>query len=276
MVRTEPKYRRPLNTSQLNVLKLLYKFRFADTELIARYDNVSHRRVVFSRINILYQQGYIGRHYDNTYRIDRKKAVYFLLAKGMKALKELPDFNTAIINSIYKDKIASEQFRERNLNIFAICCSLKTLYTDKIKFFTKSDLVVFGYFPQPLPDAYIKLELTDGDIKHFFLDYYDLARPFFIHRRKIDTYIKYDEEGDWDVTKTKLPLFFSVCENTSLLKRTAKRMAQAVDDSYYSKIKFYGADLKTIAKMKTSSDKVWKLAVETKLISTEEIIEKAV
>jgi hypothetical protein len=278
MVRTEPKYRRPLNTSQLNVLKLLYKFRFADTELLASYGNVSHRRVIFSRINILYQQGYIGRHYDSSYRIDRKKAVYFLLPKGMKALKGLPDFDTTVINSIYKDKIASEQFRARCLNIFTICCKLKAIYGDKIKFCTKSDLVVFDYFPQPPPDAYIKIKLETGDgaTKHFFLDYYDLATPFFLHRKRIDRYIKYDEEGDWDVTKTDLPIFLSVSENPTLVKRTLKRMAQAVDDSLYSEAKFYGADLTAITQMETPTDKLWRLAGETKLIPTEEIIEKAV
>jgi hypothetical protein len=272
MVGTKPKYRRPLNNSQLNILKLLYKFRFADTELVTKYNGVSDRRIVYSRLNILFEQGYIGRHYDNTYRIDRKKAVYFLLPKGMKVLKELPDFNAAIINSIYKDKIATEQFRARCLNLFTVCCSLKTIYGEKIKFFTKSDLINFDYFPETLPDAYIKLELANGSTSnHFFLDYYDLARPFYIHRRKIDTYIKYDEEGDWNVTKTELPLFLSVCENPTLLRRTAKYMAQAVDDSYYSKIKFYAADLKTAAQIKTSNDKVWGLVGETKLESMNDI-----
>jgi len=275
VIRKEPKYRRPLNIGQISILKLLYKFRFATTKNIADYQGGVEKSVYF-RLRGLYEQGYIGRNHDSEYYLKRKHASYYLLPKGMKVLKDLADFNTTVINSIYKDKVASEQFKERSINIFTICCSLKTIYGDKIKVFTKSDLVVFDYFPQPPPDAYIKLETDNGAMKHFFLDYYDLATPFFLHRKKIDRYIKYDEEGDWDVTKTELPVFLSVNENPTLLKRTSKRMAQAVDDSLYSEAKFYSADLDTIAKLKKSQEKAWQLAGETTFDSIEEILVKAV
>lgn len=271
MGRVEPKFRKPLNVGQLRVLKLLYKFRFITTELVARYDGVSDKRVIFSRVSILYKQGYIGRHYDNSYKIDRKKAVYFLLPKGMKALKELPDFSTQIINSIYKDKVASEQFRERCLALFSTCNRLKTLYGDKLKFFTKSDLVAFDYFPKPRPDAYIKLETAEGSNKQFFLDYYDLATPFFLHRRKIEKYVGYEEGGDWDVTRMEFPAIIGVCETVALQKRVGKRMLAAVDGSLYSEVKFYVADLKTIAVQGKSDDKLWTLVGEATLESLDNI-----
>jgi hypothetical protein len=52
--RIEPKYRRALNDSQLDILRLLYKFRFSSSELVARYQGKGSIKLVQKKLKVLH------------------------------------------------------------------------------------------------------------------------------------------------------------------------------------------------------------------------------
>ena len=230
---SEQKHRKKLNAEQLEVLELLYRFRFGSNDLIARYFGKKDRSFVFKRLSILLEQDLIGKRFDSSYRIQGKPAAYYLTPAGARVLQERrkPDEDAINIKAIYKDKTVKDDFVRHCLDIFAIYNRLKAQYGDRLKLFTKANLNYerFDYFPHPLPDAYIRLRL-DGEDKQFFLDVYYDGQPFFAAVRKIKKYADYAEGGEWEETGTELPKVLAVCESSSLQKRLQKRMVSLGDE----------------------------------------------
>src|SRR5437868_3895445 len=133
---------RPLNKKQLDILRLLYRFRFVTTNLLTQALQTKSKIKMNERLKILLDQEYIGRNFSPEYHLLRKHASYYLLPKGIDALKQIPDntFDTSILRNIRKDKAASDQFIDYCLGVFDVYCQLKTVYGDSLHFFTKSQL----------------------------------------------------------------------------------------------------------------------------------------
>lgn len=232
--KSEPKYRKKLNEEQLAVLNLLYTFRFASSEHIAKYQKKPNSKHVQKRLRILEDQEYIAKRYDKSYKLKGKPAAHYLLPKGARALVDVGDRdeNEPInIKRIYKDKDVSEGFIQHSLNILSAYLALSTLHGSKLDFFTKSDLKYeqFEFYPQPLPDAYVRIS-TKGDDKNFFLDIFEDSQPFFVLIRRIKKYLEYAGSGDWP--EEPLPTILLIVENKSVHKRLRKRIAKELRESY--------------------------------------------
>lgn len=245
MNKSVAKHRRKLNAEQLEVLELLYKFRFGSNELFAQYFGKKDRSFVFKRLSILLEQGLIGKRFDSSFRLLGKPAAYYLTPAGARALQERrePDKPEISIKAIYKDKTVKDDFVRQCLDIFAAYNRLRSEYGDRLKFFTRANLNYeqFNYFPQPLPDAYIRLRLG-GEEKQYFLDFYYDKQPFFVAVKKNKKYVEYAESGDWDDTGTTLPAFLAVCESASLCGRLQKRATGLADNSFNEELVFVWAN----------------------------------
>lgn len=231
MTKPIPKYRKNLNSEQLEVLELLYKFRFGSNDLIAGYFGKKQRGFVFKRLKILEEQGFIGKRFDSSYRIKGRPAAYYLLPKGARKLQEhRPDETKDDINikAIYKDKSVSEMFIAHSQSIFALYNQLKSHYSDKLNFFTKSDLLSYDYFPQPLPDSFVTLETNNT--RSFFIEILEDNQPFFTAIKKIKKYTDYNESGEWIDTGTDFPAILFICESNNLQKKLQKQLAKQIND----------------------------------------------
>lgn len=262
MNKIETKHRRKLNDEQLEVLELLNKFRFGSNDLIAQYFGKKDRSFVFKRLKILLEQDLIGKRFDSSYRIQGKPAAYYLTPAGARILQDRrePDEKDEInLKIIYKNKTLSEQFIRHCLDVFAIYNQLKAKYGDKLSFFTKADLGSYDYFPQPLPDVYMRLETKSSS--QFFLELYHDSQPFFTAIRRIKQLIDYRGEGEWAVTETNFPKVLIVCESTSAQKRLNKRIIKTLDDSYEDDIVFYTTTQEKLKNMKADSV-IWQDATD--------------
>lgn len=218
-----------LNSKQLSVLDTLYRFRFGTTDLIAKALDLKTKNKMNERLKVLLDQEYIGRHYEPSYRLLGKHASYFLQPKGIKALKQLDDmYDESVLHNIYKDKSASEQFINHNLAIFNAYCELKAKYGENLRFFTKSQLTNYSYFPKHLPDAYARIQ-TDGG-SQYFINVLETHRPFFISTRKVKHYIEYSETGEWEDTGTSLPTAVFLCDTETLQKRLNRQLVKLDDE----------------------------------------------
>lgn len=249
---SEPKYRKTLNAEQLEVLELLYKFRFGSNNLTAEYFGKKDRSFVFKRLKILQDQGYIGKRFESSYRIQGKPAAYYLLPAGARELQKHHDVN---IKTIYRDKSVKEQFVWHCLDIFSIYNQLKAQHGGRLKFFTKSNLnrEKFDYFPRPLPDAYVRIKTQQND-KQFFLDIFYDGDPFFKAVRRIKQYIDYEENGEWDTTETGFPAILFVCQSPSLQKRLQKRIIKSLEEAWENDLTFA---LTTKADLISGEPKIW-------------------
>ena len=208
-----------LNTKQLSILDTLYRFRFGTTDLLAKALNVKTKNKMNERLKVLLDQEYIGRHYEPSYRLLGKHASYFLLPKGIKALREIEDkYDDAVLHNIYKDKSASEQFINHNLAVFNTYCELKAKHGESLRYFTKSQLGQYEYFPKPLPDAYVRIQKENKEVQ-YFIELLETQRPFFISARKLKHYVEYSETGEWEDTGTVLPTIALLCDSDTLKKR---------------------------------------------------------
>ncbi len=260
MNKTEAKHRRKLNDEQLEVLELLYKFRFGSNDLIAQYFGKKDRSFVFKRLKILLEQELIGKRFDSSYRIQGKPAAYYLLPGGARKLQEHRDSEDDQVNikGIYKDKFVSETFIQHSLNIFASYNQLKAHYGNSIDFFTKSDLATYDHYPKPLPDAFLSLE-AEGSTKHFFVEVQENSQPFFTAVRKVKKYIDYKESGDWAITETDFPTILFICESASLQKRLQKQIAKMLDKTLTDDLVFATATIEELRRLKDDAA-VWRLA----------------
>jgi hypothetical protein len=212
-------------------------------------------------MKILLEQGLIGKRFDSSYRIQGKPAAYYLTPAGARMLQERrePDDEDINIQAIYKNKNVSEQFISHCLDIFKVYNQLKVAYGDKLKFFTKADLGPYDYFPQPLPDAYMRLE-TGKNKSQFFMEIYHDNQLFFTAIRRIKQLIDYRGEGEWAVTETDFPKILFICESVSTQKRLNKRIAKALNYTYED-VAFYTTTQNDLKSIKTN-DVVWQEATE--------------
>jgi len=226
-------YRKPLNNHQIQLIQTLYKFRFATTKLIAT-SRQANERVILSRLKILLDQDYIGRHYDSSYRIIRKPAIYFLRPKGISYLRLQSYSNPKVLNSIYHDKRASQTQIDHCLNLFEIYVAFKKLYPNTFKFYSKSELAARSNLPKDAPDALIsRIKTNSNHNNDYFLESYEDSIPYRRLIIKIRRFISYAENGSWEkLTDNKLPTILMVCESKTLQYRVMRLVHRELDSSY--------------------------------------------
>jgi hypothetical protein len=270
MTKKEPKYRKQLNQGQLDVLELLFKFRFGTTELIANGLDKKNGTSIKSRLTILREQGFIDRRYDGTDKLSGKHASYYLKPEAIRRLRTRTnhtDITDVTIKNIYKDKTVSDQFIQHCLQVFAVYCRIKDQYSKGLKFFTKAGLMTFDYFPQPLPDAFLSLK-NEQETKRFFLEVFESTTPAFVINRRIKQLINYFESGEWDATDTDFPTILIICDASVLQNRVEKRIltslhnADDADDLVFATTNRHAL---------TADRKVWRLAGEDELLSLQEM-----
>lgn len=235
------KHTRKLNAGQLEVLRLLYKFRFGSNDLFAQYFGKKDRSFVYKRMSTLVGCGLIGKRFESSYRLRGKPAAYYLLPAGARLLQEYKPDKPMNIKLIYKDKDVSEDFVDYCLEIFSLNCRLKARYGDSLTFLTKSQLAHYDYFEDFTPAAYMRLQAQDT-AGEYFLEYVQSSKPFFTILRRIKQYIDYADEGEWEAaTDSDFPRVLLVCDSPSLQKRLIKRSASILSEAD-DELEFYIAD----------------------------------
>ena len=232
MMITEPQYRRPINDHQLAILNLLYRFRFTTTELLAQCLDVKHKNKMNQRLKVLLDQEYIGRNFKPSYHLSGRHASFYLLAKGISALKQVPEgkYVPSVLNNLYKDRTASERFINHWLEVFSLYCSMKGKYGERLRFFSRTELARFEYFPKQRPDGYIRLASGKKE-RQYILEVLDSTQPFFVQINMIKKYIEYAEEGDWEeATGSELPIVLLVCGSRAQQRKLQKFADNEIDD----------------------------------------------
>ena len=262
-----PKYRRPLNHYQIQLLQTLYKFRFATTYLIANSQGSKHPRVITSRLKILLDQDYIGRNYDNSYKIKGKPAIYYLRPNGIRYLRLQSYSNKKVIDSIYHDKRTSQTQIDHCLNLFEIYVRFKKLYPGTFRFYSKSELAGRPNLPEDAPDARVTRIKTDSKKDNdYFLESYEDSIPYRRLIIKIRRFISYAENGSWEkLTENKLPTVLMVCESKTLQYRVMRLVHRELDSSYVD-LKFLTILKEELAKDSSDIPKWIRISDENELV----------
>lgn len=260
-----PQQRKPLNDNQLNILQLLYRFRFATIDLITEYLNKNDRTGIYKRLKGLCDQEYIGRNFKASNYQGGQAATYYLMQKGIKELRGYRNFMPSALRGIYGDKKANEAYICRSLAIFTLYLKLRAIYGESCDLFTKSELAdpSYGMFLRPLPDASIVLKAPKrGHRKHFILLLCGETVFPVVHMRRIVQLITHLDSGKWEEEGIKRPTVLILFGNPRQQKFLQPRIAKAIRDAELDDPKIYLTSEKAIDSINKDNNAVWQLATD--------------
>ncbi len=223
-----PRKEYKLNQNQVQFLKLLFKFRFANTELLARYKSVSQTAIKKTLANLT-ERKLIDRHYGSSYKFSGRGAEYYLTLEGMKLLRDM-GLSQKAMRTMYNNTKATLEFRQQCLDIFAAYLRLRELYPETFSMFTRSELADFAYFPQPSPDLYlIRKTPLDDLINEYMLEINTDAR-FFVQKKRLDVYFEHADSGEWDDQGNGYPILLWICGDSRMEMKVQKYLENRLDD----------------------------------------------
>ena len=213
--------RTTLNTGQIEILELLYRYRFGSRQLLADSLGVKPENGLHEKLEVLIRRELVAKRFEKSLKLHGVPAAYYLTPNGMRTLRAFPGHEAiteAIIKASYKDKTASMAAILHILHVYRYTNTLKQHYPT-LKVFLKRELAQYSYLPSPLPDAVLSLPMLGQPPKRFFFDLIATTTP----RRAIDgrlaNYCSFFDEGGWDVTGSDLPTLLLVAETGSSEKR---------------------------------------------------------
>lgn len=225
---------RKLNQNQIDVLLLLYKFRFATSNLLTQKLKLQHRNSINSRLQILENQEYIGRRYDKSYKMINKPASYFMLPKGFAVLRGMEGVSSNALKNMYKDVQATDGFVERSLAILGIYNQLEAVFGERFDMFSKSELTGVEGMPEVSPDGLIKLKTSDSPRakeRNFFIYYAEERQPLFAISNIITKQLEYGDSEDWQELFGKPPAIIVICDSPTLERRLHRQAGRAEDEA---------------------------------------------
>jgi len=223
----ENKLVKKLTKKQLDILFLVFCFRFVNVNVLADYYDQKYPGSIRRLLEVLRRCNYLDRNFNALYKLEHRPAEYFATTKAIPLLrKNFPQLSVLELHQLYNRSSASTRFIARSLAIFKISNLFEHLYGDRLSFTTKPLLNIekFDYFPKPLPDAFITLDSDKLGEHHFFAEYFDDGVSIGIHSRKIVNYMKYKESGEWNDTGLDFPAVIIICQSPALLKQAEKRV----------------------------------------------------
>lgn len=247
-------HRKQLNPNQVQLLKLLYKFRFVNSDLLARYKGTTRISVNHS-LAILVDQKFVDRRYDNSYKIQGKSALYYLTPTGLRVLKGFMPLNDNVVHAMYKNSTVTEGFINECLLIMEVCIVLRDSYPDTFNIFSRSELAEFDYFPEPKPSLYLSRK-KPSKTKHngYMLDIITDNRKFII-KKQVQIYINHYDSGVWG--EEQYPTILFLCATPRIEENTLKQTESLLED-----FDFFASSTKRLLGSDANNKAIWCDALE--------------
>lgn len=252
-----------ITPKQLEILNLIYRFRFLNRTQIQILLNHKEPRRIKSWLKDLHDRNIFGRNYSSQLKENTKAAIYYLATKSRKILLEQENINEKILNRAYRDKNASQKLIDHCLFLADIYLLLKNeslKHNQELNFYTKTDLTDHNYLPYNRPDAYIALK-DKKQTRRYFLEIIDEGTPRFMLRKKISQYIEYFDEDTWkNRTLHNNPSLLFICPNQNIKDFLNKHIAQVLEEGT-SDLQFF-LSLKSDFQAEGITANTWQLVTE--------------
>lgn len=223
---TQVTRRNTLNTNQIHLLKIVYKFRFVTSSLIADYKHTD-KDSLNKTLQRLVEQKYLIKDYDKSYRIDRKAARYSLAPIGRKLLRDEHGINRKTLHAMYNNKTVKEQFIVGCFTKMQIVINIKQAYPNIFDIYTDIETARDTEFPKPRPNLYLNRIKPQDGINEYFVELHHETPGFLIKKRFKALVQHYDEEG-W--AEENYPTLLFVLDS-SRQEKTFSTFAQEVLES---------------------------------------------
>lgn len=248
-----------LSKRKQQLLILLYRFRFLTTHHIQQFLNHKNPTRIQQWLQQLTTDSYILSDYNrSTFETNRKPAVYCLASNSKKILEQEKDCDKRLLRRIYKEKTLSQSFKERQLVIADFYFLLLAAYaeSEKLSFFTSTDLAGYEYFPRPLPDAYVASKKKTRSSR-YFLEVLDETIRKSVLFGKVTKYFRYKEEGDWQAhTDKPFPKILFIAPDERRRRLLKKCITEKFESSYETDLRFFLTTRERIKKEGLKTD-IW-------------------
>ncbi len=210
-----------LTSKQLHILILLYKFRFITVPHLTTYLALKNNSLQ-RRLNILLEQHYIERIYEQSYKIDRQPAIYCLAVKGLVQLRQDSRFDQRLLRTYYKNKTLGNSYKQHCVDTLMAYNSLRHSYPSTFEIFTRQEIAYFDDMPATKPDLYLR-----GQTEHFVILAHDT--PLYLVRKQLAEYITHSEDEGWGsgVYPSLLFVFDTAAHAKGFLKHAANALESA-------------------------------------------------
>lgn len=142
--------RSALKQGQIDILEVLYKYRFGSRQLVADSLGIKAGSSLYEKLNVLIKHGLVAmRQQKRLTKLLGVPAAYYLTPKGLKTLQTLDghDYITeATIKASYRDKVLSQTFVSHTLDVYSLTNTLKHQYPD-LKVYLRRDMSRLATFP---------------------------------------------------------------------------------------------------------------------------------
>lgn len=220
-----------LKDRQLEILMLLYRFRFLNRIQIQKLLNHKNHTLVIHWLNELVKTKHIVSEFKR--QLGNVPSVYFLGTNGRKELMKKSDIKHKLLKRVYQEKKASSSFKNHCMAVADIYLSLLTLVKKnnaKLSFYTTVDLTDMKYLVLPHPDVFLSIQQKELT-KRYFLDVFNLqASEKWLYKR-VKQYFKYYEEQYWqDHNKNQFPEIIFVCFDEKTKKNLIKNIKKGLEE----------------------------------------------
>lgn len=210
---------------QLDILTLLYRFRFLSRTHIQRLLHHKNHSLILIWLTDLATNGYITQHY--TKQIASAPAIYELTPTGTTYLK------TQFKQKLAKQTKYTDALKSHSLSVADMYFSLLEQTErsgKKLHFSTKADLSGIRHLPKPLPDGYVAIEEKDGGMERYFLEVLEDV-PARLLRNRVRQYIAYFDSDIWqDNTDKPFPTVLLACPNARLKRHLEHYLKSKVEE----------------------------------------------
>jgi len=254
-------YRRPLNDQQLTTLHLLYWYRFCTSRQLALSLKKSNHKAIQNKLQILEQQGFIGKRYDTSYKLAGRSAEYYITPKGARDLEKLKPgaTNQWAVKSLYKNKTVSDDFLRHCIAVTETAQKLRAIYGggDKLHILPKSSMAQYSYYPTWTPDLHLEVPARgQTPAKHYFVDVWDGTKPFFVSVRKTRNYVNFKDSGDWQEDEQH-PAILAICEDERAQKKLNRQMRRILEEQWDEELVFATVTIDKLLQATKPTDKMW-------------------
>jgi hypothetical protein len=253
---TNPKtiHRKQLTELQLEALHILYKFRFSTSELISQYQERTIRNSNIRLKNLL-EQEYIGRNYDDSYRIKHRPATYFLLPKAIRLLKANPKLDHKGLHLSYYSRKAEPSFIAHCLRLLRLYLRFDEMYGSNLEFFTSAELAEQTNFPSVRPDAYLSFSGKHKTIPNCMLELIESNKPLSQIRQRVNRYLyHYETSSEWG---NDYPCILLVCDNVGLEREVQQHLARKINYRGIITPEYYTTTLRAVYSATNVRTPVW-------------------
>jgi len=254
----EPSKKYNLNSKQIRLLKLIFKFRFVTSTLLAKHLKLSSHVVVNNALRILQEQDYIGRSYKKSYRLQGKAARYYLAPKGLLYLKKEQGINEKALHAFYKNKTVNETFVDHCLDVFSAYTQLDSNTPDTFNIYSKYELHGLSYFPYPAPDLYLsRIAPSEDKPNDYLLDIFD-SPLFYIIKKRFALYVDHFDEGDWQSkTKNDYPALLFACPNAYMENKLQNYIKDKLEDAGIDELDIYTTTVNALLTPYSNNSGIW-------------------